>query len=204
MNRILKIVIGCLITSVGVIILKHSEVVTGGTAGLSLTLSYIFHAPFALFFFLTNIPFYIFSIARMGWSFTLSTIFSVTMLSLMTGLDHWISAFSIPAFIGAVAGGAIIGFGLSMLFINRASLGGINILALFLQKKNNWNPGTINFIFDFFIVLAGIYSVGLERGMLSILSIGVTSSIISYFKKRIGNSNKINKSPSVKPLRAGQ
>mgnify|MGYP001499116640 CR=1 FL=1 len=189
MGRLSMLVLGCLITSMGVLILRHSQVVTGGTAGLSLTLSYLFNAPFAIFFFTTNIPFYLFSFYRMGWRFTATTILSVSLLSLLTGLDRWLPTFSLTTGAGAVTGGILIGFGLSMLFINRASLGGINILALFLQQKKKWNPGTVNFVFDFIIVLLGIYSVGIARGLWSILSIAITSCIISYFKKKIGNNN---------------
>ncbi|WP_374701217.1 YitT family protein [Thalassobacillus sp. C254] len=77
-----------------------------------------------------------------------------------------------------------IGLGISILFINGASLGGANILALFLHKKFNWNPGKVNFLFDFFVVLTGMYAIGLVSGFASVLSIIVTSCIISYFKTK--------------------
>ncbi len=60
MKRILLILTACLITSAGVLTLRHSHVLTGGTAGLSLSLSYLFHSSFAMIFFLVNIPFYVF------------------------------------------------------------------------------------------------------------------------------------------------
>ncbi|UNL86469.1 YitT family protein [Priestia koreensis] len=189
MKRIFAIVIGCLITSIGVIFLKHSHVVTGGTAGLSLNLSYLTHFSFGTWFFLINIPFYIFSFVRMGWKFTLSTILAVTLLSIMTSLDRFLPSFTILSFPGAIAGGILIGFGLAYLFLNKASLGGANILALFCQKKWGWDPGKMNFAFDVVVVLIGAYSVGLVSGLLSILSIAVTSYIISYFKHRIASSH---------------
>lgn len=199
MKRILYIILGCLLTSIGALILQHAEVMTGGTAGLSLLLSYASDLPFGLVFFLVNVPFYVLSIIFMGWNFTVSTILSVTLLSAMTGLDRWLPAFEIPMSVGAVVGGVIIGFGLSILFINRTSLGGSNIVALILQKKLGWNPGKLNFLFDFVVVLYGFYSIGFLNGALSVLSIMVTSSIISHFKQKIGASNHSKKevSPAV-------
>lgn len=197
MKRVLFIVLGCLLTSIGALIIKHAEVMTGGTAGLSLILSYASSLPFGLVFFLVNIPFYVLSVIFMGWKFTVSTVLSVTLLSLMTGMDKWLPSFSIPMSVGAVVGGIIIGFGLSMLFINRTSLGGSNILALILQKKLKWNPGKLNFIFDFVVVVYGFYSIGFYKGILSVLSILITSSIISYFKNRIGANNHSVKSEEV-------
>ncbi|MCY8316458.1 YitT family protein [Bacillus vallismortis] len=193
MKRILLILTACLITSAGVLTLRHSHVLTGGTAGLSLSLSYLFHSSFAMIFFLVNIPFYVFSLIRMGITFTLSTVFAVTALTLFTSADHWLPSVSFSPLGGAICGGTLIGFGLSLMFYHQASLGGANILALFLQKRYGWNPGTVNFIFDFGVVLAGIYSVGLMKGLFSIVSIAVTGLIVSFFK------NKIKSSYSLKP-----
>lgn len=188
MDKLIKVFLGCLVTSIGVIILRHSYVVTGGTAGLSLMISYFLNMQFASIFFAINIPFYIFSFVKMGWNFTLSTLAAVTTLSLMTGVDKWLPSFSIPTLIGAAFGGLIIGFGLSIIAINGASLGGTNMLAIFLQKRYNINPGITNFILDFVVVILSFYSVGVFKGMLSILSIAITSSIINYFKGKISNS----------------
>lgn len=199
MKRIFYIISGCLITSIGALILQHAEVMTGGTAGLSLLLSYASDLPFGVVFFLINVPFYILSVLFMGWSFTVSTIFSVTLLSVMTSMDKWLPSFEIPMSVGAVLGGVIIGFGLSILFVNRTSLGGSNILALILQKKLGWNPGKLNFLFDFVVVLYGFYSIGILNGALSVLSILVTSSIISHFKHKIGASNHAVKEKETDP-----
>ncbi|KAF1677923.1 YitT family protein [Bacillus mexicanus] len=193
MKRILLILIACLITSAGVLTLRHSHVLTGGTAGLSLSLTYLFHSSFAIIFFLINIPFYVFSLIRMGIKFTLSTIFAVTALTLFTSADHWLPPVSFPPLAGAICGGALIGLGLSLMFYHQASLGGANILALFLQKRCGWNPGMVNFLFDFGVVLAGIFSVGLLRGIFSFVSIAVTGLVVGFFK------NKIKSSYSLKP-----
>ncbi|WP_445491416.1 YitT family protein [Niallia sp. 03133] len=188
MKKIASILLGCFVLSIGVLILRHSHLITGGTVGLSLSFSYIVNLPFTYLFFLVNIPFYIFSFIQMGWKFTVSTIFAVTALSLITSVDQLLPAFSITPLAGAVIGGIINGFGLSILFLNKASLGGSNILALFLQKKCKWNPGKTNFVFDCIVVISGIYFMGLVKGIISIISIAFTSSIISFYKKKIAAS----------------
>lgn len=188
MDKLIKLFCGCLVTSIGVIILRHSHVVTGGVAGLSLMISYFLNIQFSSIFFAINIPFYIFSFVKIGWKFTLSTAAAVTILSLMTGVDKWLPLFSIPTLIGAVFGGLIIGFGLSIIAINGASLGGTNMVVIFLQKRYNLNPGIMNFIFDFLVVVLSFNSIGISKGILSVLSIATTAIIINYFKGRILNS----------------
>lgn len=192
MRRIINILFGCILTVIGLFLLKHTHLVTGGTAGLSLSLAYLSQIPFAYLFFCVNIPFYILSVIRMGWTFTLYSILSVTMLSVLSGLDHWLPAFTLPGLVGALAGGIVVGFGLIVLFLNGSSLGGANILALYLQKRLQWDPGKVMFAFDLLVVIIGLSSVGLERGIYSIISIAVTSAMISYFKNRIGSQTKLS------------
>lgn len=192
MNKIINVLLGCLVTSIGTIILQHSHLVVGGTAGLSLILSYNLHKPFYILFFIVNLPFYIFSFMRMGWKFTASTFFAITALCFMTGAERWLSDFNVLSLIGAVVGGGLTGLGLSILFANGSSLGGANILALYLQKKCGCNPGKITFIFDAVVVLFGIYSIGLAQGLYSILSIIIINTIIASLDGRIfsGNTSK--------------
>ncbi|MFC0213051.1 YitT family protein [Paenibacillus chartarius] len=185
MNRPLSIAAGCLLISLGLIVLKHSQVVTGGTAGLTLTLSYIFDIPFALLFFVINIPFYFIAVIQMGWNFMLSTMISVILVTIMTAADRWLPGFEVNIFIGTILGSVLCGVGLTTLFVNRASLGGVNILALFLQKRYKMNPGTVNFVFDTSIVMLGFYSVGVLQGVLSIASVFIVSTIIGLYKKKI-------------------
>ncbi|GAF15961.1 hypothetical protein JCM19046_365 [Bacillus sp. JCM 19046] len=181
-KKILAIFCGCLLVAGGVLLLRHAGLVTGGTAGLTLSLAYLFNAPFSLLFFLVNIPFYIFSLMRMGITFTVVTALSVTTLSLLTAVDSYLPAFTIPMFSGAVFGGLLIGLGLTILFKNQASLGGANILALFLQKKTGLDPGKTNFVFDATVVLLSFYVIGLIPGLFSIFSIIIISKVISVFK----------------------
>ncbi|HZH60535.1 MAG TPA: YitT family protein [Metabacillus sp.] len=158
--RLLKLTFGCFLTSIGVLLLEQLEIVSGGTAGLALSLSLILNMPFYLLFFLINIPFYIFSVIRMGWRFTLSTIIAVMMLSLMSFLGTWIPVIDVLPIVGTFIGSTLIGIGLAVLFINGSSLGGANILALYLNKKFDFDPGKVNFMFDFLVVVSGFYYLG--------------------------------------------
>lgn len=203
-KKYLYLVLGCVLVSAGLVLLRHSHVMTGGTAGLSLTISYILNAPFSWVFFLINLPFYGFAIVRMGWNFTLHTVLSVTLVTLLSGLDKFLPVFELPVFVGTVAGSILCGLGLSVLFMNRTSLGGVSIFALYMQQKRNWNPGVINGVLDTTIVLLGLYSVGLLEGILSVLSVVIVSAIISYFKKNFKPSTAPKHQQQAVPYRGGR
>lgn len=82
------------------------------------------------------------------------------------------------------------------MFFHGSSLGGANILVLYLQKRFGWDPGKMTFIIDFLVVMTGILSVGVIRGLYSLLSIGILSWIISIFKTKIASRNVLTPSNS--------
>lgn len=127
--------LGCLIVSFGVLLLNQASISTGGTVGLSLTVAYAFNHSFSTAYLLVNLPFYLLSIVKFGWRFTLTTAASVTLLSLLSIFHSLIPSLMLPVWLGSVLGGFIIGLGMALLLMNGSSLGGSNILALYLQQK---------------------------------------------------------------------
>lgn len=190
MKKILVMIVGCFITSFGLYVLKSSSIVTGGTAGLSLSASYMIPVSFSILFTIINIPFYVLSYFKMGKEFTLSTILAVSMVTVLSSFVSTVfPTLRIYPLVGAIIGGMIIGSGIIILFMNGSSLGGAQILSITLQKQFNWNMGRTNFIFDTIVILFGMYSIGLVRGLYSILSVLIVSTMMSYFKEKIALKN---------------
>lgn len=182
--------LGCFITALGLSILKTSGIVTGGTAGLALSLSYLLPFSFPLLFVIINLPFFIISFKKMGKEFTFATMAAVCTVTLFSALLSKIHvAISMHPLVGSVVGGVIIGIGTILLFMNGSSLGGAQILSITLQKQLNWNMGKTNFVFDAMVILIGVYSVGIIRALYSIVSVFIISLMISYFKEKIAKRN---------------
>ncbi|RKP47970.1 YitT family protein [Cohnella endophytica] len=198
----LHVALGCLITALGLIVLKHSQVITGGTAGLSLGLSYLLHVEFYYAFILLNIPFVFFSCWKLGYAFTVRTVAAIVLLSSMTALDALLPQVAIPALVGSILGGAIIGVGVSFLFRSGASLGGSTILVIYWQRRYGWDPGKTNFIGDSLVVLASFSALSLSQGTISIVSIAVTSGVLSFYKNRSQSSRRSRTSTLSTPAAA--
>lgn len=190
MKKIAVMMFGCFITSFGLYLLKGSAIVTGGTAGLALSISYLLPISFSILFTLINIPFYILSYFKMGKQFTFSTILAVSLVTIFSYLLPIIfPPLAFYPLVGSIIGGFIIGIGTIILFMNGSSLGGAQILSITLQKQFNWNMGKTNFIFDTIVILIGLYSVGLLRGIYSIVSVFIISFMMSTFKEKIAHRN---------------
>jgi uncharacterized membrane-anchored protein YitT (DUF2179 family) len=146
---------GTLFVALGVIMFRHTGLLTGGTAGLAFLLHYATGWNFSLVFFLINLPFYGLAYKRMGWVFTLKTFAAVALLAVLAEwVPQWISFGTLSTGFAAIAGGLLMGAGMLMLFRHRASLGGFNVLVLYLQERFGWRAGQVQMAFDCTIVLA--------------------------------------------------
>ena len=154
---VMAIVIGTLVVSLGLVMLKSVGALTGGTAGLAFLLHYYSGVSFGTVFFLINLPFYWLSLVHMGRAFTLKTLVSVTLVSAMVDLHNAFFSVSIsqPAY-AVLMGGILIGVGLLVLFRHKTSLGGLNILSLYMQEKHKVSAGVFQLMVDTFIILLSL------------------------------------------------
>lgn len=166
----LALLMGTAMVALGIAFYSHAGLLTGGTVGLAFLLKYLLGWPFGPVFFLLNLPFYALAIWRMGWKFTLRTVCAVGLVSLLAELTpQWVGFARLNVLYAALFGGFAMGLGLLMLFRHRASLGGVNILALYLQERFGLRAGKVQMGIDAAIVLAAVFSVPADRVLLSIL-----------------------------------
>lgn len=161
---------GPLLFAFAIVLIRQAGLLTGGTAGITFLAHYASGVPFGVLYFLINIPFYIFGFLALGRAFTIKTFCAVALLSVYSELlPRWIVIESINPIFAAILGGLLAGAGLLMLIRHQASVGGLGVLAIYLQKKHGWRAGTVQMLADGFIVCGALYVVDLEKVALSIL-----------------------------------
>jgi uncharacterized membrane-anchored protein YitT (DUF2179 family) len=151
---VLGILTGTFVASLGLFLLKSTAAVTGGTAGLALLVSYAAPIPFGVLFFAINLPFFALALWKKGLNFTVRTIIAVALVSLMSEIHpNAVSLGDLNPVYAVIAGNALAGVGLLILFRHKASLGGFNILALILQERLGWRAGYTQMGLDVLIIL---------------------------------------------------
>jgi uncharacterized membrane-anchored protein YitT (DUF2179 family) len=161
---------GTLFVALGVVMFRHTGLITGGTAGLAFLLHYATGWNFSLVFFAINLPFYGLAFQRMGWVFTLKTFAAVALLAFFAQwVPQGITFAALSTGFAAVTGGLLMGAGMLMLFRHRASLGGFNVLVLYLQERFGWRAGHVQMAFDCAIVLAAMAVVDWTQILWSVL-----------------------------------
>lgn len=103
---------------------------------MAFLIHYATHLPFGVVFFAINLPFYWLSVRRMGAAFTLKTFCAVGLVSLFSDLHgYFIHVDRLNPYYATLFGNIMVGIGFVVLFRHKASLGGVNILALYLRDK---------------------------------------------------------------------
>ena len=146
------IAFGATLAAFGITLLTYLGLVTGQTAGLAILISYATGYSFGPIFFVINLPFYWLGYRRLGLAFVVKTFIAVACLTVLTHyLPSQISFAHVSPGFGAVLVGFTTGAALLALFRHGASLGGIGILALWLQDKTGFRAGYTQIAFDLVI-----------------------------------------------------
>lgn len=171
---------GTLFVSLGVVMFGHIGLLTGGTAGVAFLLHYATGWNFGLVFFLINLPFYGLAWKRMGKRFTFKTFTAVGLMALFSNLVPQLVRFGeLNPLFTAILGGLLMGTGMLILFRHRSSLGGFNVLVLYLQERFGWRAGRIQMALDCTIVLCAFALTDWRHIALSVLGAVVLNQTLA-------------------------
>ena len=171
---------GTLLFALAILLFRQAGLLTGGTAGVTFLAHYATGVPFGLLYFAINVPFYAFGLKALGRTFTLKTFCAVALLSAYTELlPAWITIERIDPVFAAVLGGLLAGAGLLMLIRHQASVGGLGVLAIYLQKRRGWRAGNVQMAADGLIVATALLVVDQAQVALSILGAFMLNMVLS-------------------------
>lgn len=181
---VIALVTGALFIALGIYLFQLCGFLTGGTAGLALVLASVSPFSFGQIFFVINLPFYYLAWTRMGKRFTMNTLMSVTFVSLVVdNFDVVLQVESVEPIFSAVFGGFLIGTGMLIMFRHVSSLGGVGILAKYIQDTTGFSAGKFQMAVDVVIVLVGFFLVTPWVLALSILGAAALNMVIAINHK---------------------
>lgn len=150
---------GSMIAALGLSLIGSAGLVTSGIAGVAFILQYLTGYSFGLYYTVLNMPFYALSLSRLGKGFTIKTFLAVGLTSIITEIQpRFLKIETIDPVWTALVAGLLLGFGLLALYRHRASLGGLGILAIYLQDRFGWRAGLVQLAFDV-VILATAFAI---------------------------------------------
>ncbi|WP_242859778.1 YitT family protein [Clostridium drakei] len=179
--KILMIIMGSLVYSIGVnlFIVPH-KLLSGGVAGIAIICQYLTRVPSGYFIILINIPIFLIGVRSVDKSFGFFSFIGMISMSVCLILTRNIhSMYYLPdPLLSALCGGIITGIGMGIIFKNRASQGGTDIIAVVVKKKYGVSIGRIAFLINVGVVTIGMIIGSFQIAIYTLISMYLNSAVL--------------------------
>ena len=188
--NILLLTVGNLIYAVGInSIIIPQHFLSGGVMGVALIAHYFVPViNTGLAYFVLNIPLFLlgwFSISR---KFILYSAYGTVSLSAITAFCHFGTISIANPILAAILGGIVCGAGCGIILRSQGSAGGLDILAVYLNKKFSLRIGNTNSLVSAMILSAGAAFLNFEAALYSLIFVftsgKVLDSVLTGFNQR--------------------
>jgi uncharacterized membrane-anchored protein YitT (DUF2179 family) len=172
---------GSIIAAIGVnAIVVPQQFLSGGATGIALVFHYLFpQFGVGLLYFLANIPF-----ALLGWfsisrRFMYYTVFGIAAFSFAASVIPPTTLLYVDnKILAAILGGIIYGMGGGIILRSAGSGGGLDILAVYLNKKWEIRLGWTYSLFNSVLLIGGAIIFSLETALYTLVFIFTTGKVI--------------------------
>ncbi|TFE01208.1 MULTISPECIES: YitT family protein [Jeotgalibacillus] len=174
--------------------LSPNSLATGGVSGMSIVLNSLFPGlSIGLFMIIVNILLFILGVIFLGFQFGAKTIYTSFALSGYVWLLEWIAPMTAPLsddiLIQLIIGQCIAATGMAIVFHQRASTGGTDIIAMILNKYIKIEIGRAVLFSDLAVALSSSLLFGPQTGMYAFFGVILNGLMIDYTLQQF-NANK--------------
>lgn len=180
-KNISLILIGCLISSIGVnMFIINAKLFSGGVSGIGILVQYLTNIPTGYTVLFINIPLLILSYIRLNKRFTIFSLIGTVGLSIFLlitkDLNNIIIANDVLFY--CIFGGALIGAGHGLAYANHGSEGGIDIIVMLVKRKyGNFDVGQLGFISNCVIVGIGAMLNGITVALYTLIAMFISGYV---------------------------
>ena len=175
------VLIGTFIFSIAInSIVIPNQLGEGGVTGITLLLFYVFDISPSLSNFIINAI-----IMLIGWKFLEKETIFYTLVAIVS-MSLFLEFVFLPSFIptnsllGPLASGFLIGLGIGIVILGHGTTAGVDIIALIINKYMGLQVSIALLILDVIIVIPLTVVIGLEKGVLTLISLYITSKILNF------------------------
>ncbi|MCL2113810.1 MAG: YitT family protein [Streptococcaceae bacterium] len=151
----------------------------GGVPGLIAMGTYLFDIPSYLTNFFLNGLLIIFSYRYFNKTLIFRTVFVVILSTIFLHLTTHLPLRMPYPILAAVLAGAFMGGGIGLIYLGKATSASGSLIAKILEKKFNIRKSLGLLISDLSVILPSSIFLGIERSLLTIISVYVSSKVLS-------------------------
>lgn len=175
-KRLFFIVIACLLSSIAVnAFFVPNKMLSGGASGIAILIQYLTSdkIPAGISVFLLNIPVFLLGFKKVDREFAIMSFISMIILSILMTVTRGITNYFVvdDILLAAIFGGILNGVGMGILFRNRSSQGGLDVIAVIIRRKYNLNIGTGLMVLNTFIISLSSLLFGYKPAMYTLIAL---------------------------------
>ena len=178
-KELIMITFGLLLISCGwKFFFLPNQITLGGATGISAMVQYATNGKIPLFvtYLAINILLLILAIKRLGWAFSIKTIFGVVVLTIAFAVIPAQKLVETELFMAVILGGLLNGAGIGIIFLNNGSSGGTDIIAKLVTQHRNITIGRVMLYCDVCIISSSFF---LPTGNLEKVVYGLVAMTVS-------------------------
>ncbi len=179
---LLYTVAGAAILAVGVsCFVGPAQIAPGGVSGLSILVNFLTGLPVGAVNLAFNIPLILLAWKFLGRRFTLRTLVTVLIQSvLMDVITLWIPVYTGERIMAALFGGVASGVGLALVFMRGSTTGGTDIVSRLLQLRyRHLSIGRLLFLVDVVVLLLSVAVFrNIEAGLYGMIAIFASGKVL--------------------------
>ncbi|MCG8452160.1 MAG: YitT family protein [Spirochaetales bacterium] len=175
------IILGCAITGMAFsVFLVPNRIAGGGVTGLATVIYHWTGWPVGLVALVLNIPLFLIGFRYLGSAFGLKTLVATFALSFFIDVSAKLPSVTNDLLLAAIAGGAIMGFGLGLVFRQDSTTGGTDLAARIIHSRISYvSIAQILLVIDVLVVLLATISFrSYEIGLYSVVTLAVATKVI--------------------------
>lgn len=178
-KRLVFISIGASLMAVSLeLFLVPNKILDGGITGISIILTHLLGWKLGIIIFLLNLPFIYIGYKQIGKTFAISTLYGISVLSIVTFSLHHVTLVTDDLLLATVFGGIILGIGVGLVIRSGGSLDGTEVLSILLNGKLPFSVGEIIMFFNLFIFSSAGFVFGWNRAMYSVIAYFIAFKVI--------------------------
>lgn len=157
-----------------------NKLLSGGVGGISIMLYYLTKIPTGLIIFLINVPIFLIGARIIDEKFSIYSFISMLSFSFYLGATQGIEQYIKldDVLLASIFGGILNGLGMGLLFSNRISQGGMDIIAAVFKRKYNINIGTALMGVNTLIVALSSTLFGLKPAMYTFIAMYIAYRLV--------------------------
>lgn len=193
MKKLLFIILGNLFCSIAFnVFFIPNRLLSGGVGGIGIIIQYLTGLPTGISVFFLNIPIFLIGSRMVDREFTLYAFISMLFYSSILTITKELGKYFIvdDIILASVFGGIFNGIGMGLMFRNRVSQGGFDIIAAILKKKYNINIGTGLLMANTVIVSLSSLLFGYKSAMYTLIAMYIGYTVLD--KVQVGLNVKKN------------